>query len=108
MEGVGNRTCIASDKTSTLTVNQQIIQTIWLPRGEDFQVTGEGYRGDGLVLEARGRTPEAAIGVRTGPSGDGQQPVVILNRSALAGWTIRAFSTPAFPCRQRSGNLKQA
>lgn len=59
VEGLGSCTCIASDKTGTLTVNRQTVKALWLPGGDTFQVTGEGYSGEGMVLDALGHTPAA-------------------------------------------------
>jgi P-type Ca2+ transporter type 2C len=52
VESLGSCQVIASDKTGTLTVNQQTVKAVLLPSGERFTVTGEGYAGEGEVRAA--------------------------------------------------------
>ncbi|MDD3731498.1 MAG: HAD-IC family P-type ATPase [candidate division Zixibacteria bacterium] len=49
VESLGSCTVIASDKTGTLTVNQQTARVISLPDDRTFTVSGEGYNGDGVI-----------------------------------------------------------
>src|SRR6056297_3304430 len=49
VEGLGSCTLIASDKTGTLTENQLTIQRLELANGEQWDVSGEGYRPDGRI-----------------------------------------------------------
>lgn len=48
-ESLGSCTVIASDKTGTLTVNQQTAKRIVLPNGEEYQVSGTGFSTTGKV-----------------------------------------------------------
>lgn len=47
VESLGSCTVIATDKTGTLTVNQQTARQVFLPDGQGFQISGQGYNGEG-------------------------------------------------------------
>lgn len=57
VESLGSCTTIATDKTGTLTVNQQTAKIVVLPAGDRFEVTGEGYIPVGQIKQ---------VGVRMG------------------------------------------
>ena len=50
VESLGSCTLIASDKTGTLTVNEQTAKIIKLPSSKSFEVTGSGYNINGKVI----------------------------------------------------------
>jgi len=51
VEGLGSCTLIASDKTGTLTRDEQTLQKIVIPDHEAFVISGSGYHGEGDVKQ---------------------------------------------------------
>ena len=51
VESLGSCTVIASDKTGTLTVNEQTAKMIVLANGETFEIEGNGYNDNGKIVE---------------------------------------------------------
>ena len=60
IESLGSCTVIASDKTGTLTVNEQTAKMIVLNDGVRYEVTGTGYNADGKVIPLDGADIERA------------------------------------------------
>ena len=57
-EALGACTCIASDKTGTLTCNEMTARRVLLADGREFSVTGEGYIPEGGLEAAGGEVSE--------------------------------------------------
>jgi P-type Ca2+ transporter type 2C len=61
VESLGSCTTIASDKTGTLTVNQQTVKKIVFPDDVVLEVGGQGYNDEGEVRDEQGEAPQGEV-----------------------------------------------
>ncbi|MBC7450268.1 MAG: HAD-IC family P-type ATPase [Cytophagales bacterium] len=61
VEGLGSCTVIATDKTGTLTVDQQTVKKLLLPGNTEYTFEGVGYIGEGEIKRTNGQDNEEAL-----------------------------------------------
>lgn len=65
VESLGSCTVIASDKTGTLTVNEQTAKRIVMANGDTFEISGNGYNDNGKVTPVGDADIKDAIYIAT-------------------------------------------
>ncbi len=90
VESLGSCTVIASDKTGTLTVNQQTARLVALPGGQSVTLSGEGYNGEGRASTEEGAAAAGPLKERLKRLA---QLAILANEGDLVkekgGWTHR-------------------
>jgi len=61
VESLGSCTVIATDKTGTLTLNEQTAKLVVLPSGAEYSVSGSGYNTEGKIEKLDGENKPAVI-----------------------------------------------
>jgi len=88
VESLGSCTVIASDKTGTLTVNQQTVRAVVFPDGSRVNFSGQGYNDEGEALLPDGAKPSSALKSRLDLLGSNS---LLCNEAVLdkksTGWT---------------------
>lgn len=88
VESLGSCTVIASDKTGTLTVNQQTVRVVTFPGDNRILVGGQGYNDEGEITLEGGRELSAEMQARLETLG---HEAILCNEGALdksnGGWT---------------------
>ncbi len=62
VEGLGSCTLIATDKTGTLTCNEMTVRKVILANGRPYDVSGQGFDGEGEVVDSLATAPDDAAG----------------------------------------------